>query len=342
MDYYEEERKNFDFKTTYVYQILDSSYKFKEKYPNPESIWVEPERFLDLYKGYIKEAVSSYDGDFWNLIFGYEGSGKSSLSLMLFTSLAGKEKILTNTIFLQNEYAKIVYFISKNNMKKEVILIDDAHYVFGKYNTLTKETLSVIQLARFIRDQQIIHIINTQSPTQLYRDIWFERINNYIYTFKLKKLLPDGNITYRMYACVYLDSNDLKADMKYVRNVADWKFILSNYPPDIITRFDLLFDKFTNIYNEYKNIKQFYKQFYSYLRGRGVVKGEDFDTIFKLLYYFLKGKKYYVSDKNVAKRLLNFGFIDKNLEIIDEELRNIAKRNESIIIKRFETLENIK
>lgn len=339
------DRKNYDFKNTYVYKVLDSSYKFKASYPSPSSIFVDAKQFLLIYCDYIRDKISSMDGDFWNLIFGYEGSGKSSLSLMVFSLLTDKniEKILTNTIFLQNEYSKIAYYFSKNNIKKEPILIDDAHYVFGKYNTLTKETLATIQLARFFRDQQIVHICNTQSPTQLYRDIWFERINNYIYCFAIKKIYEEG-VVYRLYAAAYLDDNvgDLKADMENIRDVGNWKYILANYTPSMITRFDLLFEEFSEEYSTYKTLKKFYKQFYSLLKSKGIVKGDDYELAMRLLASINRGEDVEIKDKNQLQRFVRVGILDEEKNVVDEEFLDLAKQFKDVIDLRLSVLEKFK
>lgn len=333
----EKEKESYDFRETFVYRVLDSSPIFHSRYPSPDSIYVEPEKFLDLYLGYVRETVESLgDADFWSMIFGYEGSGKSSLSLMLFSLLTNRdlERLITNSIFLQSEYAKMVYWLSKKGIKKSPLLIDDAHYVFGKYNTLTKETLSILQLARFIRDQQIIHITNTQTPNQLYRDIWFERVVNYIYTFKIKKILSKDFSIYRMYACVYLGTGDLKADMENIRNVSDWKYIITHYPPEMITRFDLLFDNFSKEYEEYKKLKSFYKQFYSYFRYKGIVKGEHFEKLLKLLYSLLTNEKI-----EIEKKFIEAGIINKQGEVVDKEVLNLANNHRDVIIKRVGILK---
>lgn len=333
----EKERENYNFRDTYVYRVLNSSSNFLSKYPSPESIYVEPEKFLDLYLGYVKETIESLgDADFWNMVFGYEGSGKSSLSLMLFSLLTNRdlEKLITNSIFLQSEYAKMAYWLSKNQMRKIPLLIDDAHYVFGKYNTLTKETLSILQLARFIRDQQIIHILNTQSPNQLYRDIWFERVVNYIYTFKIKKIISENLSIYRMYGCVYLETGDLKADMDNIRNVANWKYIITKYPPDMITRFDLLFKDFEKEYSEYKKLKNFYKQFYSYFRYKGIVKGEHFEKLMKMLYSIINNEKI-----EIDKKFIEVGIINKQGELIDKEILKLCEEHKDVIIKRVGILK---
>lgn len=331
------DRTTYDFRNTFVYKILDSSYKFKAKYASPLSVYIEPSTFIKLYVDFLKENISSTDSDFWNCIFGYEGSGKSSLSLMLFLELVNKNlnKLITNTIFLQNEYAKFCYFCSKNNIYKEPVLIDDAHYIFGKYNTLTKETLTILQLARFVRDQQIIHITNTQTPTQLYRDIWYERIPFYIYCFKIKKIFNEFNnvILYRLYACAYTDSADLKADMENIKNVSNWKAIISNYPPDLVTRFDLLFNKYSKEYTMYKNMKKFYKEFYSLFRAKGVIKGDDYEKIFKLLYSIAKNNTF------IDKRLQKLNIIDKKGNVLDTEVENLANRFKKLILQRMCILE---
>lgn len=328
----ENERKEYDFRYTYVFKILDTSEKLKRKFSSPQQIWCEPEKFVEVYVNFIKESIASMDSDFWNLVFGYEGSGKSSFSLMIFSELLNRnlEKIMTNTIFSQTEYAKICYYFQQNNIKKEPILIDDAHYVFGKYSTLTKETLSILQLARFIRDQQIIHILNCQSPTQLYRDIWYERVFNYVYCFKVKKILNENESYYRMYAALWLDSVELKNNMDVVRNVSGWKDLLINFPPDLITRIDFLFPEYEKEYNEYKRIKSFYKEFYSYFRFKGILKASDFEKIMFLLFNYLNNQPL-----ENSKSLQKFNLVDKKGYLIDANAKKLAEKHKDVIEKRI-------
>ena len=343
----EEMRKkdeNFNFEETLAFKILDSSEEFKKKYSSPLDAYIPPNQFIKSVSKKIIDSISSSDADFWLLVFGYEGSGKSSLSLMIYDEvlkILNRKEFDENVVFLQSEYAKVIFYLIKNGIKKTSLLIDDAHYVFGKYSTLTKETLAILQLARFIRDQQIVHILNAQSPTQLYRDIWYERCLEYIFTFKVKKLLEDGNFIYRMYACYYSDPFEIKSNPDYVRNVSNWKKILKYFPPDAITRFDVLFPNYTEIYERYKKIKLFYKMLYSYFRYKGVVNAKVFESILNILNILaidqdtsaisLEDRKIYDklflnTDGNLDDNILSI--INQNEEVIKRRALLLKKRNE--------------
>ena len=331
-----EEEKEFDFGETLAFKILESSEKFKQKYSSPYDAYIPPKQFINIIKAKILESISPSEGDFWLLIFGYEGSGKSSLSLMLYAELLKQlgffDNFEENIIFLQSEYAKNSFYFIKNNITKTSLLLDDAHYIFGKYATLTKESLSVLQLARFIRDQQIIHILNTQSPTQLYRDIWYERVLEYIFTFKVKKVWDDGTITNRMYACYYSDPFELKSNPDYIRNVSNWKRIIKHFPPDAITRFDFLFKDYYEEYQRYKKIKRFYKMLYSYFRYRGVVKAKDYEAIMNILNVLATGDDLSSLTPH-EKKIYNTLFVNSKGEL-NNDIWTIVETNKETIKKR--------
>ena len=331
-----EKEKDFDFGETLAFRILDSSEQFKQKYSSPYDAYINPKEFIKVVKDKMLESISASESDFWLLIFGYEGSGKSSLSLMLYKemleALDKKNSFDENIVFLQSEYAKIIFYFIKNMIKKVPLLIDDAHYVFGKYSTLTKETLSVLQLARFVRDQQIIHLLNCQSPTQLYRDIWYERVLEYIFTFKIRKVFEDGSTIYRMYACYYSDPFEIKSNPDFVRNVSNWKKIIKNFPPDAITRFDFLFPEYQEEYEKYKKIKLFYKMLYSYFRYKGVVNARIYESILNILNILATTgdvENFSQDEKKIYNKLFlsNDGNLDKNImSIMNTNKETIQRR----------------
>lgn len=321
-----------------VFTILENSENFKKHYTSIKDIWISPDKFIEYYKDYIVNNMLMFDGDFWVLIFGYEGSGKSSLSLMIYSNfIKDEDEFIKNMIFSQTEYAKRIHYFVSNNIKKSCLLIDDAHYVFGKYYTLTKETLSILQLARFIRDQQIIHILNTQTPNQLYRDIWYERINNFIYCFKEKYFDENENkFNFNLYAATYLNSYIIKNNIDDWRNVSNWRFLLSKYPPDVLTRINDLFEKYSSIYNKYKQIKKFYKEFYSLFRFKEFVKGNEFELLFRLVKSIATNNfNIDTFPKKFINKLIEKSIIDENFNIIDEDVKKLIENNKDIIIKKL-------
>jgi len=289
------------FKNTVVAKTLQKSQRFQRKTKGRvDDVWWEPKEFLQELGEYIWDKTSAYDMDHWILFFGYEGSGKSSKSLMLYKTLIDIrnkfyeykldpfEWLLADLILLQSEYARTIYNYSKNEIvgKQHPIIIDDAHYVFGKYYGLTAETQSLLQIARFSRDSQNIHILNTQVPQQLFADIWRERVNTYVYCFSVDVMdAKTRRIKTRyMYAAFYnMETSQILREDPIIRKPLFWRKILQRHPPDMITRFDVLFPEYTDFYLHYKSIKKFYKEYYSYLRFRGVVKGKHFEIIFRLM-----------------------------------------------------------
>ena len=289
------------FKGTIVGRTLESSNRFQRKFKGRiEDVWMPPNEFFRELSSYIWDTTESYEQDHWVLFFGYEGSGKSSASMMTWDNIIKlrnefyEEKleplnwILNDVVLMQSEYARTLYNFSKNPGigLQHPIIVDDAHYIFGKYLGQTAETMSLLQIARFARSQQVIHILNTQTPQQLFSDIWRERVNTYVYCFSTKVVSSEtGRIKSRwMYAAFYNEETSqwLRED-KIIRKPLFWRKILDRHPPDLITRFDVLFPQYTQLYNQYKTIKKFYREFYQYLRFMGVVKGRHFEIIFRLM-----------------------------------------------------------
>ena len=318
---------NFDwFKNTIVARTLGNSLLFQHKFKGKlEEIWWDPEEFLNRLSQYIWDKTQPYEMDHWILVFGYEGSGKSSLSLMLYKNILNMrnkefgeqldvdEHLKNDVIFMQSEYARMMYNYNKNKKlgKQHPILIDDAHYVFGKYYGLTSETQSLLQIARFGRSQQVIHVLNTQVPQQLFADIWKERVNTYIYCFSIDVVHSETQRlkTRHMYAAFYnMETSQILRSDPIIRTPLFWKKILQRYPPDMITRFDTLFYTNSDLYSSYKDIKKFYAQFYQYLRYKGITKGRHFEIIFKLLAEIAKFKFSYgsVSQMNVSNIISDF------------------------------------
>ncbi len=285
--------KNLDydwFKTTRVFEVF-TKMKRAPSERRLKDIWLKPKEYIKITSEYYLNQTNAYEMDFWSLTFGYEGSGKSSKNLMqyayLIKKLGGdpKKEIVKDLILMQSEYAQTVYLFSKNKIFKHPILTDDAHYIFGKYYGLTSESQSLLQLARFSRDQQIINLLNTQVPQQLFADIWRERVNTYEYCFSLNVVDKNDMIVGRyMYVAFYnVENSQYLRLSKLVRLPIFWKMIITRYVPNYLTRFDVLFDEHKELYYTYKYIKSFYKQFYSLLRYLGVSKGRYFEMIFRLL-----------------------------------------------------------
>lgn len=345
------ENVEIDFRTTEAFKILAFSKKLRNKYETPLNIYIDAENFINLIIKNIKETINYGEIDYWTLIFGYEGSGKSFISLALLSELLNKKlnKIVANTIFLQNEYLKFVNYLIENNIKKEPIVVDDAHFVFGKYNFLTKETAFLLELIRFIRDQQIIHILNTQTPTQLFSDVWLERINNYVYTFREKIYYNNEFLGFIYYVCSWIDAKDIKDNVQLFRDVGNWREILKHAPPDFITITNSIFHKYEIEYNIFKKVKSFYKRFLTYFRLKGYLKASDFEKFLEIIYLiteylfyvdvdtkyllFRKIKHIAENDEDISKFIT---INEENAEIlIDTKLNNIIYDFRDVIKERY-------
>jgi len=332
------------FKDTIVGRVLANSRNFQRKFKGRISeVYWKPNDFLKKISEYIWDKTNVREMDHWTLIFGYEGSGKSSFSIMLYNALMKqrneelgedleiKEFLKNDLIFMQSEYAKATYNYTKSRElgKQHPIIIDDAHYVFGKYYGQTSETQSLLQIARFVRSQQIIHILNTQVPQQLFADIWRERVNTYLYCFAVDVMsaktqrIKSGHLYVAFYNME--TSQDFRED-PLIRKPLFWRKILSRHPPDMITRFDVLFSYTTELYQTYKDVKNFYAKFYQYLRYKGVTKGKYFEMIFRILTDVAKA---YKENGRVSQYLLG-EIIQDFISVMPEQTKK--KLNEYLII----------
>ncbi len=354
-----------------VYKTLNRKFQehsklgwwIRRKYKTTQAlkdVWIEPKEFIKLTSEVMLNRTGILDMDFWLLTFGYEGSGKSSINLMQYATISKmlnknpKSNIKKDLIFMQSEYAQAVYLFSKNKVFEHPIQIDDAHYVFGKYLGQTSETQSTLQLARFVRDQQIIHLLNTQVPQQLFTDIWNERVNVYQYCFFVDRV--DGNIIVsRDLYVAWFDERETQnvKELKDVRRPLFWENLLSKSKPLALTRFDVLFKPYEEIYLAYKIIKRFYKQFYALTRYFGISKGHHFETLYRMLHDFSfveKGSKeflrindYHINSmpEQTKRKFLESGILVKDPQYqtaknpegygLFEELLELAYKHKEVI-----------
>ena len=281
------------FRTTQVYSVLSRSRRVREKFGSEiESIWLSPAEFVErITKLILNETVGEMD--FWLLVWGYEGSSKSSLCSMFYKNIMLKKHpdfwlktVARDWIFLRDTYGKLVFYFADRDIRLWPIVVDDAHYVFGKYSGRTSGAMSTNQLARFNRDQQIIHLLNTQSPNQLWREIADSRVNVYIYTFGIPVMDESGNLIERWkYAAFWnLDNSHILRLDKDIFNIPRfWDKIITKYPPDFITRFDPLFPAHTDVWLEYRKLKVFFKKFYAFLNGMKITNDKHITVVFNML-----------------------------------------------------------
>jgi len=257
-----------------------------------ETVWLPPNDFTKrVTKLILNETIGEMD--FWVLVWGYEGSSKSSLCSMLYKNIMLQKHpefwlktVVRDWIFMRDTYGKLVFNFTDNKIRLWPIVVDDAHYVFGKYSGRTSGAMSTNQLARFNRDQQIIHLLNTQSPNQLWGEIVEGRIGVYIYTFGIPLMDKEKNLIDRWkYAAFWNIDNShiMRLDKKIFNIPRFWDKIITKYPPDFITRFDPLFPAYTDVWLEYRQLKTFFKKFYAFLNGMKITNDRHITVVFNML-----------------------------------------------------------
>lgn len=285
------------FQGTQVYRVLSRSRQARGKFGSSiEDVWLNPAEFINRIGNLIMNETIG-EMDFWLLVWGYEGSSKSSLCSMLYKWIILNKRpdewlktLPRDYIFMRDTYGKLNYYFTQNNIRLHPIVVDDAHYVFGSYSGRTQGAMSTNQLARFNRDQQIIHLLNTQSPNQLWTEISNSRVNVYIYTFGIP-VMKDGKLIDRWkYAAFWnLDnSHIIRLDRNIFTIPRFWDKIISKYPPDFVTRFDPLFPAHTDVWKGYRELKVFFKKFYSFLNGMKVTNDKQIAVVFNMLEYLTR------------------------------------------------------
>jgi len=139
--------------------------------------------FLDWISKGITDAISSaIDEDYWLLILGEPGTGKSALSIAIYkyimrnlgyTDEQIKENIYLDVCYLPYDYLGRVALHNEQIQERGKpfpypIILDEAHNMFdlfaeGSTNVIRK----ILQRIYEIREWRLAHIINTQIPQQL-------------------------------------------------------------------------------------------------------------------------------------------------------------------------------
>lgn len=195
----------------------------------------------DITKQIVELTTDDIAQDYWFLILGYPGTGKSSLSIVFYKKIMEKlgytdeeikEWAYKDIIYLLQEYPKrIAYhnYLIKNHPEWEPnqiahpIVLDEAHNIFDIFIDKSKDIIELLQYVYEIREWRLIHIVNTQYPNQLAKRVqqrfkniiylWNEVIKRNhplwdLYEWEYKKLFnkkPTNNKGYISWAALYKD-----------------------------------------------------------------------------------------------------------------------------------------
>jgi len=232
-------RELFEYSKVYNKYLRNKDY-WQEALKTKIELFADPHELIDDISDQIVELVTDEIAqDYWLLILGYPGTGKSSLSIVFYKKIMEKlgytdeeikEWAYKDIIYLLQEYPKrIAYhnYLIKHHPEwslKQIahpIVLDEAHNIFDIYIDRSKDITELLQHVYEIRAWRLIHIVNTQYPNQLAKRVqqrfkgviylWNEVIKrNYplwdLYEEEYKKLFnkkPANNRGYISWAAFY-------------------------------------------------------------------------------------------------------------------------------------------
>ena len=152
----------------------------------------------DITKQIVELTTDDIAQDYWFLILGYPGTGKSSLSIVFYKKIMEKlgytdeeikEWAYKDIIYLLQEYPKRIkyhdFLIKKHpewepNQIAHPIVLDEAHNIFDIFIDKSKDIVELLQYVYEIREWRLIHVVNTQYPNQLAKRVQ-QRFKNIIY-----------------------------------------------------------------------------------------------------------------------------------------------------------------
>ena len=169
------------FKETRVFKITLN--KVWEGRADIRKRFINPLEFLDGISKSIADAVNTpIDEDYWLLILGEPGTGKSMLSIALYKYIMKylgysdeqiKENIYIDVCYLPYDYLGRINLHNKQIQEKGhifpyPIVLDEAHNMFDLFSEgATGTARKILQRIFEIREFRLAHIINTQIPRQL-------------------------------------------------------------------------------------------------------------------------------------------------------------------------------
>jgi len=188
------------FKDTKVYkEYLNNIKSWQETLKKHIEKFADPYFVIDDIANQIVELTTDdIAQDYWLLILGYPGTGKSSLSIVFYKKIMEKlgytdeeirEWAYKDIIYLLQEYPKRIkyhdFLIKKHpewgpNQIAHPIVLDEAHNVFDIFIDKSKDIVELLQYVYEIREWRLIHVVNTQYPNQLAKRVQ-QRFKGVIY-----------------------------------------------------------------------------------------------------------------------------------------------------------------
>ncbi len=309
---------------------------WKDAVKTNTSLFISPYTAInDIAKEIIEYTTGDIAQDYWLLILGYPGTGKSSLSIILYKKIMEnlgytdeeiKEWAYKDILYLVHEYPKRVmyhrFYIKRNKdlpLKKiaHPIVLDEAHNIFDIYIDKTKDVVELLRDIYEIREWRLIHIVNTQYPNQLARRVlqrfkaiiylWNDVIDNNhplwdLYEKQYKKLFnkkPDTNKGFISWAAYYKQHRAYYL-INYLRTayaIDQPGLILKKIVPNFIFPHFFILHESGDIYQIYKKIKDFGYSTKTLIREVYEIRDSARSTFIKILYEILKNYPTIIKDK---------------------------------------------
>ena len=316
------------FKDTKVYQeYLNNIKSWQETLKKHIEKFADPYFVIDDIANQIVELTTDdIAQDYWFLILGYPGTGKSSLSIVFYKKIMEKlgytyeeikEWAYKDIIYLLEEYPKRIkyhdFLIKRHpewepNQIAHPIVLDEAHNVFDIFIDKSKDIVELLQYVYEIREWRLIHVVNTQYPNQLAKRVqqrfkgviylWNEVIKRNhplwdLYEKEYKKLFnkePSNDKGYISWAAFYKQEK-IPFLMNYLSRfytIDQPGLILKVFEPNFIFPHFFVLHESGELYKIYKKIKDYGYATKSLMRDVYEIRGSARSTFIKIITELVK------------------------------------------------------
>jgi len=340
------------FKDTKVYkEYLNNIKSWQETLKKHIEKFADPYFVIDDITNQIVELTTDdIAQDYWLLILGYPGTGKSSLSIVFYKKIMEKlgytdeeirEWAYKDIIYLLQEYPKRIkyhdFLIKKHpewgpNQIAHPIVLDEAHNVFDIFIDKSKDIVELLQYVYEIREWRLIHVVNTQYPNQLAKRVqqrfkgviylWNEVIKRNhplwdLYEWEYKKLFnkrPTNEKGFISWAAFYKQEK-IPFLMNYLSRfytIDQPGLILKVFEPNFIFPHFFVLHESGDLYKIYKKIKDYGYATKSLMRDVYEIKNSSRSIFIKIITELVKRYPLeFKDDKGTLKEPIEIPIIKK-------------------------------